>query len=385
MTDRSRRPLPRPGLASGFLNLLAVLAGSGFLAACAAEPPPAVRPGPSHDLFVAGYHPWWAGEADGAYPMDWLDQLFFFEVEAGANGELLDRRGWPGEWDRLRRRAAEAGVQVVPTLTMHQAGAFEAVFQDPEATGRLVEATLGLLREDPAVRGVHLDIEIFEPVSVAARDGYTAFAAALSRRMEAMDPGLGLSIFLPAFDDADAYNERALAEVADYVVVQGYDFHHRGDATAGPVGALRGWGRLNWSAVADRLKGLGVPEERVLMAAPLYGYQWPTESDLPGAATRDGARAMPLAAPPNVLPDAPRARDQARIHGLRRDSESGSPWFAFQDSTGGWVQGWFDDERSLADKIRFVRERGLGGIAFFPLTYGDRALWDALAPLLGAR
>lgn len=314
--------------------------------------------------------------------MELLDQLFFFEIEAGATGEILDARGWPEGWTSLRERARAADVQVIPTLTMHEPGSFEAVFGDPGATGRLVEATMGLFAADPSVRGVHLDIEMFEPVSSEARDGYTAFAAALSRRMKAADPGLGLSIFLPAFDDADAYNERALSEIADYVVVQGYDFHHRGGTSAGPVGAVRGWGRLNWGAVADRYQALGVAPNRILMAAPLYGYQWPTESDAPGAASRNSGVAIPLAAPPEILPGAPRAREQAARHGLKRDPESGSPWFAFQDSTGGWEQGWFDDEHSLADKVRFVRDRGLGGIAFFPLTYGDRTLWETLGPLL---
>lgn len=340
---------------------------------------------PDGSLFVAGYHPWWAGEESGAYPMEMLDALYFFEVEAGADGGIAERRGWAEEWTELRERASRAGVQVIPTLTMHEPGAFEAVFGDPAVTARLVGEILRLVTSDPQVRGIHLDIEVFRPVDPSARDGFTAFAASLARRMRDVDPGLGLSVFLPAFDDGDAYNERALAGLVDYVVVQGYDFHHREEATAGPVAPLRGWGRLNYEEVVDRFIGMGVPPDRMLMALPLYGYQWPTESDSPGSPTRGEGVAMPLAAPPAVLPQAPRARSQAELHGKRRDPASGSPWYAARDPGGGWVQGWFDDEESLADKVRFVRERGIGGIAFFPLTYGDRTLWESLEPLLNRR
>jgi len=331
---------------------------------------------------VTGYHPWWSGQHDQGYPLDVLDQLFYFEIEVGADGEVLDTHGWPERWGGLMERARQRGLQVVPTVTMHDPQAFESVFSDPARTERLTEAVMAILRADPSLRGVHLDLEVFQPVSPGARDGYTAFVAALDHRLAQEDPGLGLSVFLLAFDTDDAYNERALAEIADWVVVQGYDFHARGGDRAGPVAALQGWGRLNWEAVAQRFDSLGVPRDRMVLGAPLYGYEWPTDSPEPGAATRGEGRALPLTAPDGVLPELPRARERARANGVRRDPASGSPYYTWQDADGGWWQGWYDDEESLAAKIRFLRDGGFGGIAFFPLSYGDADLWRALAPLL---
>ena len=77
------------------------------------------------------------------------------------------------------------------------------------------------------------------------------------------------------------------------------------------------------------------------------------------------------------MPELPRAADQAALHGLRREPESGTPYYAFQDDTG-WRQGWFEDAASLRAKYAFVRERGLGGVALFPLAYGDAAIWESL-------
>ena len=84
-----------------------------------------------------------------------------------------------------------------------------------------------------------------------------------------------------------------------------------------------------------------------------------------------------LAPPAGVMPELPRARDQVARHGARRDPESDTPYYAFQDATG-WRQGWFEDAESLRAKYAFVREHGLGGVAVFPLAYGDGALWDDL-------
>jgi spore germination protein YaaH len=268
-------------------------------------------------------------------------------------------------------------VVVVPTISLHGVEGFQGLFGSPESVARLVEEALALLVATPGLGGLHLDVEVFSPVSQEARDGYTAFVARLRRRMQETDATYTLSAFALAFDDDDAYAERALAEVTDYLVVQGYDFHSAGEDRAGPVAALAGWGRLNWANVVDRFVGFGVPPRKIVMAVPMYGYQWPTETDQPGSATRGEAVEVLLASPPGVLPELPRARDQVDRHGLRRDQESGTPYYAFQDDTG-WHQGWFEDAESLRAKYAFVRERGLGGVALFPLAYGDGALWDDL-------
>jgi spore germination protein len=192
--------------------------------------------------------------------------------------------------------------------------------------------------------------------------------------MTEVDPSYSLSAFVLAFDDDDVYAERALAELTDYLVVQGYDYHSSSEPNTGPVAAVTGWGRLNWGAVVDRFIGFGVPPRKIVMAVPLYGYEWLTDSDEPGATTRDQGVEILVAPPADLMPELARGSAQAARHGLRRDIESGTPYYAFQDQSG-WHQGWFEDAQSLRAKYAFVRERGLAGVAFFPLAYGDAAVW----------
>jgi spore germination protein YaaH len=347
-------------------------------AGCGAARAPIATPLIGDRFFVAGYHPYWAGNAWTSYPFDALTELYFFEVEVARDGSFLDRHGWPGDWRTLVDRARASGVQVTPTISMHSPAAFEEVFTSVAAVDRLVTGIVALLDATPGLTGVHLDLEVFRPVPLAARDGYTAFVAKLANRLRAREPRPVLSVFTLAFDDDDVYNERALSELADYLVVQGYDFHSRADASAGPVAAVTGWGRLNWGSVVDRFVALGVQPRQIVMAVPMYGYQWPTESGEPGAVTRGPGVIAPLTAPPNVLPELPRARAQASVHGARRDTVSGSPFYVYRDAAGGWVQGWYEDAQSLHAKYEFVRQRGLGGIAIFPLAYGDGELWAGL-------
>jgi spore germination protein YaaH len=306
-----------------------------------------------------------------------LDVLYVFEIEVGAEGTVIDPHGWPDRWSALSAVAADAGVRVTPRVSMHDPLACEELCDDHVRSVRLFATVEGLVRQDATGSGVHLDLEVLQPVRPGARDGFVAFVAGLRNRLEMLNPTLTLSIFVPAFDDADVYNERALGQLADFLVVQGYDLHSAGEETTGPVAGLRGWGHLNWDAVVDRFIGFGVPPRKIVMSIPLFGYEWPSESDRPGARPRGRATTIPLLAPDDVLPELPRAFDQAARHGVRRDEVSGTPYYAFQDESG-WRQGWFEDAESLEAKYRFVRERGLGGVAIFPLAYGDPALWANL-------
>lgn len=347
------------------------------LTACGAGRSAFVTPTSSDRYFVAGYHPYWAGDAWTTYPDGVLDELIFFEIEAAGDGTLLDRHGWPERWRSLVEDARQGGAQVTPTISMHDPAAFRALFADPAATDRLTAGLLDLFVTTPGLAGLHLDFEVFEPVDLDVRDGYTAFVAALAARLRDIDPALSLSVFTLAFDDADVYNERALAEVADFLIVQGYDYHSAASDSAGPPAAVRGWGRLSWTAVVDRFQAMGIPPRKMVMSVPLFGYEWPVVGGEPGARTRGHAVAIPLAPPAAVLPELPRAPAQAMRHGLRRDADSGSAWYAFRDESG-WRQGWFDDATSLRAKYEFVRQRGLGGVALFPVAYADTEIWRDL-------
>jgi spore germination protein YaaH len=356
---------------------LALALGAAASACAPATRPASVTPTEGDRFFVAGYHPYWAGDVWQTYPWDALDEVYFFELHANADGLIADAQGWPDRWLGLIERAHAERVRIVPTVSLHEAQAFRELFADPARAARLVDELMALLTGAPNLGGLHLDFEVFEPVEPSVRDGFTAFVVRLERRLRALDPTLLLSAFTLAFDDDDVYNERALAELTDFLVVQGYDFHSRADTRAGPIAALSGWGRLNWQVVVDRFLAFGVPPRKIVMAVPIYGYQWPVDSDVPGADARAEAVEIPLDPPPDVVPEMPRAFLQAELHGVRRDAASGSPYYVFQDSSG-WHQGWFEDAESLRAKYAFVRERGLGGVALFPLAYGNDALWADL-------
>lgn len=365
----------RPRQAAAFAVFFTFIFGLGCSSPTAVEEPPPVRE--DAGFWVMGYHPYWLQNAWESYDFSVLGKIMFFDVTVKADGSLDARNGWPQAWQPLAKRARQARTAVVPTVTILDTGTFVDLFGNPVATQALRRHLVTLVQETP-VEGLHLDFEVFDPVGGYVRRAFTSFVRDLRKDLEAVQPGLYLSVFTLASDHNDAYDEGGLAEHVDYLVVQGYDLHWAGGTVAGPVAPLTGWGQNNWTAIVERYLALGVPRKKIIMSVPYYGYEWPTTTEAVGAATRGGGTITSYA-PAAVGPS---ARDRARTHGLRRDLASGSPYYAYQDSTG-WRQGWFEDAVSLQAKYAFIREQQLGGVAIFPLGYGDPELEAILRASFG--
>ena len=243
----------------------------------------------------------------------------------------------------------------------------------PAMTPPVTDETVDAVR-DAGADGVHLDVEVFDAVPAEVRAAYVQFVRDLQT---ALGPDAVVSVFALALDDADVYDEARLAAAADYLVVQGYDYHWKGGAVAGPVAPLEGWGRLNWSNVLARYDSLGVDRTKLVMAAPLYGYEWPTKTALPGSETRGPGQTIGYADVTTRVPEV-QVSAQRRVaqHGLQRDFDSGSAFYTYKDASG-WHQGWFEDEEAMRAKFAWIKEQGLGGVALFPLGY-DGGLLDDL-------
>jgi len=231
--------------------------------------------------------------------------------------------------------------------------------------------------------GVHLDFEVFEPVPEVARSGFTTFVRDLRHALDALEGKHMLTMYALAFDPGDVFDESALVPYIDYFVVQGYDLHWKGGATAGPVAPVRGWGTANWEAVLSRFLSLGVPRSKIIMALPFYGYEWPVTSPEPGASTRGAGVSVTYAPVDTTAMPLFRisALERVQQFGFKRDPLSLSPYYVFQDSTG-WVQGWFEDPVSIREKIQFVKQHRLAGIAIFVPAYDNGELFRVIREAL---
>jgi spore germination protein YaaH len=359
----------------------ALLLAAGWLAALwspttRSASPDAAAPRPQ----VWGYYPWWLRDQWRVRELSLYDRWMFFEIEIDGDGQLTQRHGWPQRFEALLATARTRGLPLEATATMFDASRFERVFTHPERRQRLVAELLRLTTGPQAAQGIHLDIEIFDRVSPAAVDGYRAFVADLRAGLNLLPtPARSLTAFGVMGGVVDLYDAATLQRL-DQIVLQGYDSHHLESRRTGPVAPLRGPYAITWQTTLAHYLRLGATRQKILFGVPFFGYEWPSESATPGARTLGRGREMTYALlDARLLPNIRiGARAQAEIHGLRRDPASGSPFYAYRDATGIWRQGWFEDEQSLGEKLDFVREQRLAGVAVFPVGYDDGAFDNLL-------
>lgn len=357
----------------------AVALGCLLLAAACAAPPrvatvspqPDIEPPPQSGPEIWAYHAYWMGEAWRVHDLRAFRRLLFFDLVVGRDGRIAQRHGWPEQWEALRARAQEARVPLDPVVTVLDRATFTAIFASPDASARLLAEATELAR---GAAGLHLDIEVLDPVDEALVARFRAFVAQLRGALDA-PARRTLTAFVTA--RGNLYGPPELA-MLDAVVAQGYDVHWQGGDTSGPVALLAGNAPGSWQSMAQTLAQLGVTPRKIVFSSPLYGYEWPTVSAEPRARTRGAGAIITYAPiPPSLLPDLRvSALARAAQHGLRREAATSTPWYAFRDADG-WRQGWFDDPVSLAPRLEFVRRGDYRGVAFFVLGYDGGALIEA--------
>jgi spore germination protein len=302
-----------------------------------------------------GYLPWWIAPGWKELPLAKLERLVLFDAPVSQDGGV-QRRDWPSG-------ITASGIELA--ITLFEQVHFDALFSEPDRRARLLAQTVELLAQ-PLVGGLQLDIEGYAPATPAALVGFRDWLARLDERRRTL--GKSLSAFFPASDSFTPYDAPAARRI-DYFVAQLYDAHWPGSKRSGPLVTRRADNAVAVPRALARLAALGVPRDAVLLSIPLYGWEWPTESERPGAAATGRGRLVTYAETPVALMPNDRLAAMAlvRQHGLRRDEED-TPYYAYRDGAQ-WRQGWFEDLYSLTRKLAPERGASYGGLAFFPLGY----------------
>ncbi|MBA3057518.1 MAG: hypothetical protein KJ614_16915 [Gammaproteobacteria bacterium] len=323
-----------------------------------------------------GYIGWWQPQSWRTVALGQLDRLLFFELKVSPTGEIAERHGWPEKWADLRLAARQNNTPLDLTLTLFEPAAFNTLFSSTNATVRLLDEASSLAGGE-GVNGLQLDFEIYSHARPDAIDRYREFVGALSKRLRLQSPPKNLSVFLPVGGESRLYDAATLGQV-DHVVLQGYDSHWLESKAAGPVAPLTGNDAVTWEKAVALGASLGVPNTRMLLGFPLYGYEWMVKGQTLRSATI-GKGSTTSFAPIHV--DRPHdiefnVQDQVRRYGASHDTASGSSYYQFRRKDGQYMEGWFEDWWTLGRKIDYLLNEQLGGIAFFSLGYDDGQLVD---------
>ena len=201
--------------------------------------------------------------------------------------------------------------------------------------------------------GINVD---FEQLSSDCGPHYVEFIRELS--IQCRNMGLVLSIAnYVLFNFNDYYRLDIQGQVADYVIIMGYDEHWHGSKDPGSVASIS-----YVSGGLDRTLQ-EVPANKVVNALPFYTILWKTE----GTDVTDEYITMNN-----------EADFMSRAGVTAEWDEETCQNYAEWTSGNATYQIWLEDAESIAVKLNMMATKNIGGVAVWRLGYGTQAAWELI-------
>ncbi len=262
--------------------------------------------------------------------------------------------------------ARRAGLPLMPLVTNpgFDRATAHALLHNVHAQQHAINSLAEIAARDQYV-GWQLDFEGFDP---ADKPAYTRFAARVAARLHRDHRLLSVAVVprfsdvfpdnaLPGFHTGEwgaAYDYRGLARVADYLVLMAYDQH----TSLTPPGPVAGY---DWVSAALDYACRCVPPYKLILGVPLYGREWVESSHgtMARSLTFDDLKDyLDNPATDHSWDELFRTtRLQLRVAEELRTA-------------------WFDDARSLREKLKLVETYHLRGYAAWRLGVEDPEFWQ---------
>jgi len=265
-------------------------------------------------------------------------------------------------------RAHNLGLEVWGVLddfnynNVHDAGIdVYAVLSSTTNRTRLVEGITQVAVE-LGMDGINLD---FERVTEECGEHYAQFIRELSVQCRENDLTFSIDSYVPFH--FNSYLRRDIqGQVADYVIIMGYDEHWHGSGDPGSVASI-GYVSNGLDKTLEQ-----VPREKVVNGLPFYSIVWKTA----GADVTDVYLTL--------------KNTQAYIDDLNKkgikgewDEETEQMYFEWESGNATY-QFWAETEESLAAKINVMKAKDIAGVAVWQLDYGTEDVWQMISAYVNA-
>jgi len=284
-----------------------------------------------------------------------INRLAIFEISIQENGALLGR---PSR--QLINEVHAMGIKVMLTVSNLTAqGKFSTAMMGrlvhDQDFANLVWQNIRNVLVEYQCDGVNLDLEKAAP---SDRSLFTKLIKSWSARFQREN--FLVSMDVPAKTSNDwqdiwrgSFDYKAIGQVVDEVIIMTYE-EHWAQSEPGSVASIP------WVTSVLDYALANIPPRKVYMGIPMYGYNWPEK----GAARVIGyARAIEL----------------ARRHGapLQWDTRQHSTYFRYE-TKGVRHTVYFEDPRSLKDKLDLALQKGIRGVALWEMNLSYPSFWGVL-------
>lgn len=201
--------------------------------------------------------------------------------------------------------------------------------------------------------GVNID---FEQVASESGVHYVQFLRELSVACRMNHLVLSIDNYVP-FHFNEHYRLDIQGQIADYVLIMGYDEHWHGSGNPGSVASIDYVTNGIMKTVSE------TPAEKVINALPLYTIVWTTN----GTTVTD--EYLTVVNTPAFL---------KQVSAEPVWDETTCQNYLEWNSAGGLKQVWLEDAESIKVKLNVMNSNNIGGVAVWRLGYGTPAIWELI-------
>ncbi|MEW5760636.1 MAG: N-acetylmuramoyl-L-alanine amidase, partial [Candidatus Thermoplasmatota archaeon] len=306
------------------------------------------------EAVVYGYIPYWINN----YNIEWnaLTHIAYFAAPMNETGELTGIVNIEN-FINVRNSAHANKRKITITITSFDSDAIDSIlaYYKQTATESITE-----IIDKYSIDGVSIDFEGIRETNVYTGESNKEYIKTFLQLLRNSIGNRHISMCLADYY-MSVFFDSAIGNNLDAIIIMGYNYHYSGSSTTGAIAPFD-----SIKATTEKILQY-YSSSKVILALPLYGYDWPTTSDSKGAETLGKGTAV----------FQKYAWGNAIKYGRRFDAQSKSPWYAYQENAQ-WHQCWFDDDISLSIKFDYITESKLQGVGFWAVGYesNEASLWN---------
>lgn len=226
--------------------------------------------------------------------------------------------------------------------------------------------------KDKGIDGINVD---FECIGIEIADDYVEFICELSVWCRKEGIVLSVDMYVPS-DINKYYNRETVLEVADYLIIMGYDEHWAGADSAGSVASLPYVEKGIQNTISEG------DSKRVINAIPFYTRIW---SETPLEFAEDGSQIVDDHIKGSYALDSKAvglgtAEKEIEAHGVNKFwVEDLSQYYAEYEEDNSLMRVWLEEEKSIKAKLDVMSGYNLGGVACWRMGLEESWVWDIIS------
>ncbi len=322
------------------------------------------------NLVTFGFLPTWMVGKTRTYGKE-VSHLIFLGVEVDENGNLV----WNTQSKKINNQdyldqknlIKMSGGKNILGVKLFEDEKLKRLLVDDKAKNNLIGQIIDVIDEGD-FDGVNVDFEFQNDQTAALGEDFVSF---LEKLKQSNVGEISIDVFANTVIKGETEKLVDLLGKIDYLIVMAYDFNRPGVNYAGSVAPISSVaGERNINEVIEKVIKGELNKKKIIMAYPLYGYEWKTEtSEFESKVIRGWYQMASWSRVKSLIKD----KDLV----VNWDELSMSPWVTFEES-GEIHQIYFENEKSLKAKIDLVRQNQFVGYGFWALGYEgeDSVIWS---------